>query len=136
MKPRWRVRSLVVLTALLCLGLAGYAGQIQVSKRLGRRMHREAGAHGAGSVKPIIEQTLWEWQHTGWSGRADPLFGGHWYDVSGIAWLPRRTYYEFLKLYTGEDLGNDPDAWEAWFKAHPNLVWDEKQKRLVETPKP
>lgn len=29
------------------------------------------------------------------------------------------------------DLGNAPDAWEAWFRAHPNLVWDEKQKRLV-----
>jgi hypothetical protein len=33
---------------------------------------------------------------------------------------------------TGQDLGNNPDAWDAWFKAHPNLVWDEQQKRLVE----
>ena len=36
---------------------------------------------------------------------------------------------------TGQDLGNDPDAWEAWFKAHPGLVWDPVRQRLVEPPK-
>ena len=37
-----------------------------------------------------------------------------------------------MAILTGQNLGNDPSAWEAWFKAHPNLVWDPKQKRLVE----
>ncbi len=47
-------------------------------------------------------------------------------------WIPRRMLYEFCKLMTLQDLGNDPNAWEAWFKAHPDLVWDEKLECLVE----
>ena len=47
----------------------------------------------------------------------------------------KRTYYELFKSMATQEMGNDPDVWEAWFKTHPNLVWDDKQKRLVE-PKP
>jgi hypothetical protein len=49
-------------------------------------------------------------------------------------WIPRRAWYELLCLLTGADCGDDPSAWEAWFHAHPNLVWDEKLNRLVDTP--
>ncbi len=37
-----------------------------------------------------------------------------------------------MKLISGVDVGNDPGAWEAWFKAHPHLVWDEQKGRLAE----
>jgi hypothetical protein len=49
-----------------------------------------------------------------------------------MTWMPRRGYYEFFRLATAQDLQAIPDAWEAWFMAHPNLVWDEKQMRLVD----
>ena len=42
-------------------------------------------------------------------------------------------FREALIMRAGFDLGDDPDTWETWFQTHPNLVWDEKRKRLVET---
>ena len=80
-------------------------------------------------VKDGAQRYLDEWKKAPWYG--------HWgvylwsLSVRG-SWRPRRVYYEYLKYRSGLDLGNDPSAWEAWFKAHPNLVWDPKLKRLVE----
>ncbi|GEM_PF-5680581 len=48
----------------------------------------------------------------------------------------RRMRYELAKTCTGLDLGNNPDAWEAWFRVHPDLIWDAGQKRLLDPVKP
>ena len=68
------------------------------------------------------------WRSMPWQGWIEAR------DPNRKEWHPKRFYYEFFVLLTGQHLGNDPDAWEAWFKAHPNLIWDEKQKRLVDRP--
>ncbi len=77
------------------------------------------------------------WRRAPWWGEwvSDPavnIFSGERRRV----WLPRRFYYERLKALSGEDVGADPSAWENWIIAHPNLVWDEKQGRLMVSAKP
>ena len=136
---RWAVRSLVVLTALLCLGTAGYAGQAWWARRQAHDL--VDGYEGPGWLCIALEMTapggrrdaysaVWfgnriaEWRSKPWYGTWRQFFG----------WCPRRTFYEALRLLTAQDFGNDPDAWEAWFKAHPDLVWDDKLKRLVDKP--
>ena len=131
----WGVRVLVVLTVLLCLGMGGYAGQVWWAKRIAERVFQEEARH---PFRPFLDYShdpkfvrcnrVWfQWDEAPWYGMyvEDKI-----YFKDG--WVPRRTFYELLKLLTGEDLGNDPSVWEAWFRAHPDLVWDEKLKRLVE----
>jgi len=127
----WLVRFRIVLAALLCLGVAAYAGQMWQAKRV-------ASIRAAlwGMQIPLTRyrsdaekfgELLREWRRSSWHGK--------WFRGSGkLRWIPRRTHYEEMKLITGQDLGNDPAAWESWFKTHPNLVWDERQKRLAEGP--
>ena len=138
MKSRWLVRSLVILTALLCLGTAGYAGQVWWARQnvlheivnMNFKMNAEEEANWDGSVEAqqqatarVLSLEIQFWQEC--------PFYGRWY---GSQWYPRRTHFEVLRCITGLDLPNDPSAWESWFKAHPNLVWEEKRKRLVEAP--
>ena len=128
---RWLVRSLVVLTALLCLGTVGYAGQVWWARKIARAVIEDPsnGWPSAHSVPP--ENCLQEWREIPWYGMTHPFTSSNGFCP---AWIPSRTGREILVLLTGVDLGSDPDAWEAWFKDHPNLVWDEKLKRLVEPP--
>ena len=142
MSRQWLVRSLVVLTALLCLGLAGYGGQVLWAKRVGTsqaaldashqvtdlhiEFHRIDGTEESRSIASEGANAIRLWRNYPRWGKWNWIRGG---------WFPRRAYYEFLKRETGEDLGNDPDPWEAWFKEHPHLIWDETLNRLVE-PKP
>jgi hypothetical protein len=132
MKSPRLVRSIVVLTVLLCLGVAGYAGQTWWARRCGAELgywddsQEERGFGGPIVFAPhgpswTVQEFLGHWQDCPWYG---------WRDRYG--YYPRRTYYEFLIRITTQRLPNDPDAWEAWFKAHPHLVWDEKQMRLVD----
>ncbi len=134
------VRLAVVATALLCLGAASYAGQvwwaISVSDRFLALI--ESKKDGAFWGKVHWRRVANDWKATPWYG----MFQGHLYlpgDEGGInlgiescAWIPRRTYYEIMSALTEGPAPNNPAAWEAWFKAHPDLVWDEKQRRLVD----
>ncbi len=142
---RWVVRSLVVLTALLCLGVVGYFGQVWWASHLASKrypiFHFEivtAGITTGGETvlglgfsdpKPdaILASHLRMWRRTPWYGSYEPL-------GTGICWIPPGYYLDMLKRVTGQDLPNNPDVWEAWFNTHPNLVWDEKLKRLVDKP--
>ena len=137
--PRLLASSGVVLTALLCLGLAGYAGQVWWARRLVLQDARYSGpgrpdSHGRHiSSGPQVHYFIDSWRGTPWYGILVVSGTGF---PRAIRWFPRRIWFERLKLFTGQSLPEDPDAWEAWFKAHPNLVWDEKRKRLVEGPTP
>jgi hypothetical protein len=64
------------------------------------------------------------WRDCPWYGRWDREFSPRW--------VPRRTCYEAIRKTTGLDMPNDVKIWGAWFKAHPHLVWDDKQKKLVD----
>ena len=134
---RWIPRALVVLTALICLGVGGYAGQGWWARKIandhapffycegagGRGVN--AHAHHSG----IHLDLLRSWRGCPWYGER-----GWFSDSNGKVWIPRRYYRESLIVLTLQDLGNDPTAWETWFNAHPNLVWDEDQERLVDRP--
>ena len=140
--PRWLVRTGVVLTALLCLGMAGYLGQTWRARRLAT-LWAETYSHVApqGMRQANASSWLYDWNNTPWYGKwgGAPLLIDIGDDTphqfimytGKRRWIPRRTYYELLMLVTGQDLGNDPSPWESWFKAHPNLVWNEKLKRLA-----
>ena len=126
-KSRWLVRSLVILTALLCII---YVGQVWLAKRVAKGMYQDACTwQASGQNCPEIPDVLDEWRSTPWSGKS-PMITMHWYSYAAFP-MPRRTFYDFLCLYTGLDFGNDPSAWEAWFKTHPNPMWDDKRKKLV-----
>ena len=162
---RWFPRALVVLTVLVCLGVGGYAGQVWWARRMAEDIITTTfSIPGFNLVQPGLDLD-WphslkkEWGDVPWYGRFG-CFGVNFHTIqkkaimgrpaSGVigtthsspyihlnswVWHPRRTYFEVLKLMTGESLPNDPSAWETWFETHPDLVWDEKRKRLVE-PKP
>ena len=132
MRSRWLPRVLVALTVLVCLGAVGYAGQILLARRC-------AVSALDGYVKNALENGRWTGQQYGlecirgwrltppwgqWLGRQNP----------SLVWCPHRTVHELLTLMTGQALPNDPDAWEAWFQAHPDLAWDKEHKRLVDRP--
>ena len=134
MRRRTRVILLVAL-GLEVLGYGGWLGQVWWAKRLVSAMLGGSPtnyiinlctSHGKGDASNDVElMYASQWKEAPWYGHL----------LNGNCWWPRRFYYEFFCRLTGLDLGNNPSAWEAWFKAHPNLVWDEKLKRLVE-PKP
>ena len=127
------VRTGVGLTALLCLGTAGHAGQTWWARRIALRDAQFLGAprlSSDGRRELPNEQGAYfldSWRKTPWYGI--PFAGG------SDLWMPRRVWYERLRLLTGQDFGPELGAWEAWFKAHPVLVWDPKLKHLVE-PRP
>ena len=82
----------------------------------------------------LLLSMMTDWETCPWYGRQvfNDVSDERWKTWLAMPRWPRSAYYELAKLLTGQDLPNDPDAWKAWFKAHPNLVWDNKQKRLVE----
>ena len=137
MKSRWLVRSMVVLTALLCLGTAGYCGQVWYAKRLAREalrysLWRISGLPpDRGKAEQFVGDTLAQWRDTPWYGW---LFSeGKWcFGVDDALWIPKRAYYEEFKLVSGDDVGNDPSAWETWFRAKPALLFDMERNRLVQ----
>ena len=120
---RWLPRALVVFTVLICLGVGGYAGQVWVV-----RMSASDAVERGRKIGRFedLQSICGIWRKTPWYG--------FWFWDGEHGWWPRRSHYEILKMLTGLDLGNDPAAWEAWIKAHPNLVWDEKRKQLVDAP--
>ena len=125
---RLAVRLSVVLTALLCLGVFGYAGQVWWAKRTSSLILikiREPAIHSKGPyvTRFVDDDYVSRWKDCPWYGQ--------WHRG---AWLPRRAYYEKAMTLTGQSLPNSPIVWQAWFKAHPDLVWDRQQMRLVETP--
>ena len=145
MKRLWP-RLALILTAFLCLGTAGYAGRAWWAKENARDCYRS----NRSIAHPIPMDLVVSWKLAPWvgdmgdpgalsfaGGDFGPSFPTHACGLWSIRhpfrkyWFPRRTYYELLKIVTGLDLGNNPATWEAWFKTHPNLVWDVKRKRLV-----
>ena len=109
------VRSLVVLTALLCLGMAGYGGQVWWAKELAAEF-RYSFLEGADDPSPSKHVLVRVWKTVPWYGEVAPraapsMFSG---ERAGRSWMPRRTYYELMKRRTARDLGNDPGAWEKW----------------------
>ncbi len=129
MKSRWFVRSLVALTATFCLGVGGYAGQVWWAKRVAFQVRTEGFPQGN------AEDT------SGWLGVWGTFIGYlatwercPWYGFcEGGRWIPRRTFYEFFRAATGQDLPDDPAAWRSWLNgAQSGLAWDDKQKRFVE----
>jgi hypothetical protein len=139
MRGKATVLLAVLLTAFLCLGTVGYAGQIWWARRLVLKYPIPFpmscwGGREKDEVAVLSSINLW--RSTPWWGvwtcdNNDEVFAKR----RTYVWVPRRFYLERLKSVSPEDVGDNPSAWEAWFKAHPNLIWDEKQKRLVE-PKP
>ena len=119
-RPRASLTPLLLfLLALLALG--GYAGQAWWAKRVAWMAQQALEASSARAPRDY-RFVVATWRQAPWYGEWDPRYG----------WIPRRARYEFARLVTGRDLGDDPDAWEAWFREHPNLVWDAKGKRLVD----
>jgi len=134
---RWSVRLAVVLTALLCLGVAGYVGQTRRGERIASLFVDTYGAYPPtwnrnACPEPSVSDVVWRWRRCPWYGECVnvPLQSG-----TNYTWVPRSAYLAYAVKITGLDLGNDPSAWEVWFQTHPNLVWDERLKRLVE-PRP
>lgn len=131
---KWTPRFLVLLCALLALGTATYFWQASMAKKVGHEMYLDWSANGPrakqmskdGLPYVVIGDQLAQW-------RLYPWFGIPGADTKHL-WIPKRSFHVFFMKMTGKTLPNDPDAWEAWFKAHPDLIWDEKRKRLVETP--
>ena len=132
MNPRTR-RILIAVLCLEVLAYGGWLGQVWWARRLVdetlegpfnnfRFLFFESHIKGGASNDTELMFVQY-WKET-------PCFGS-W---GGSRWLPRRFYFEFFRRVTCLDLPNEPSAWEAWFKAHPNLVWDEKRKRLVDFP--
>ncbi len=131
MKP-WLARSLLALTSLLVMGVAGCAGQVWWSKRVANSAYGgicafDENSYGASPYCMGSEGFFAAWRGCPWWGSLgeNPRAGG-------LRWHPRRIYLEHVRHISGLDLPNDPDACEAWFRLHPDLVWDEKQKRLVD----
>ena len=40
----------------------------------------------------------------------------------GRRYIPKETAYEYLKKHTGQDFGEDFDAWEQWIRDHPRSI--------------
>ena len=136
------VRACVVLVALGCLLLTGHAGLSWWARRVALE-HREEGFVPT-TCSAYLSRTGWQHQTqlkialAEW--RAIPWYGAtfKWRDLSSSGqyssywrWVPARAHYEMLKLITGQDLGNDPSAWEAWSGLHPDLVWVDGLFRFV-----
>jgi len=122
---------------VLVLGVAGYAGQVWWARRIKCQLpyHRQLLAWNITDAESVVQWTLAGWRRSPWWGEWVCDNNDPFAPQKTHVWVPRRFYYERFRVISGDDVGNDPDAWEAWFKAHPNLEWDETQKRLVE-PKP
>jgi len=127
---RRTIRIVVILTALLCLGLAGYEVQVWWAGRVARKvlpiLHPFEDLPKGTTPVSCILGCIHDARRLPWYGR--------WYGFKHgpAVWMPKRTYSELLRLTTGQDFGENLDTWEAWLKAHPDLIWDEKLKRLVE----
>lgn len=148
----WLPRTLVLLSALLVLGTAAQALQVQHARRaadrvaawctLMQRRHVEAPGFWTRDVD-WARCIRMEWREVPWYGRRRSAIyvwfkngssssWGEGLSNDQACWHPKRSYYEILLRQTGLGLPNDPDAWEAWFRAHPDAVWDEASRRLVE----
>ena len=149
-----KVKVLVIGTALLCLGVGGYAGQVWWAKETASR---------PGPILPVAQfswfqaletrqtqgRTVQGYPHRYVSAVAElehwqdcPWFGEIVRDAflidEGPYWRPKRAGYEILKSMTGEALPDDPAIWEAWFKSHPDWGWekDETPQKVAEYFKP
>ena len=118
--------TLVLLTALLCLGTTGYAEQTRRAKETAASLSpwwqngRRNVVYGAAPLVRPIGAFLAEWRRCPWYGTG----------MDG-RWMLKRTYREILVRLTGLDLGDDPAIWSAWFDAQPVLMWDDRAGRLV-----
>lgn len=136
------IRSLLLLTAALCLGLAGHtaqswwakrlAGKVCVTSRsrsydaLGRIVCIKDSILGVAGDKgrdaaPLLKSLVEDWRKTPWWGAYTSHHG----------WMPRRTYHEVLGRLTEKTLPSDPAAWEAWLAGQQGLVWDATLERVV-----
>ena len=116
---RRAAKALVVLTALVCALVGGYAGHVWWARRLARE-------HLPGLLRSsTLSDFFTQWRECPWYG-----LRGRGPDP----WIPRRTFRELLVAATGQDLGDDPEAWKGWFRQHPVLIWDKKFGHLVDKP--
>lgn len=124
------VLSLVILT-VLCLGMGGYVFQAFRAGRIAQERYQRLIS------PPYINQfncsilgcgaLLRTWTECPWYGRRPEKWDSDW---KHYGWIPRRTYYELLKLMTQKDLGDSPAAWDVYFRAHPNQIWDGRMLRM------
>ncbi len=130
-----RRRLAVFVTGLLLLCVGVYFGQVWWARHLAKEVASRPWI--VRGFSKHVSGEIWRWRETPWYGELNlspgMLLALHKRRTSlWTLWYPRRCQGEFFALMTGQDLPCDPDAWEAWFKAHPNLVWDPKQERMVE----
>ena len=144
---RWLVRTGVALTALLCLGVAGYAGQVWWAREVAKKLPSPLYETGILRVRDRTtfqeDDTLEEdedyacilstWKTWPWHGRFEL---SRFITVRTNAWIPRRAFREVLTAHFGVDLGDDPSAWESWIRSHPILLWDKQEKRYVARARP
>ncbi len=135
MKSRWFVRAILVLTVVLCIGTACYTAQAWWAKQIASEeclqdvwfSHEEGLCLFTGYACDHSIPVLPWWRECPWYG----VFGRDATLQRKRSWLPRRTFREILVRATRRDFGDDPAAWEGWFKAHPDVVWDSAQGGLV-----
>lgn len=132
-------RALVVLTVLVVLGAGGYAGQVWWARSVAQwdwdstcamifpDGHDEPQINPGGylTADTFVGGAILMWKDVPWYGQIEAC------SPNMKFWVPRRRIYELLRLATGEQYQNDPESWESWLKAHPDLVWVEKVKRAV-----
>ncbi|GEM_PF-1126001 len=126
-----RVRWLVGVTVAACLLTAAILAERWQARRIASGdaywIVFDQGGLGIGwcDVPPNCgggeELLLPSWRNCSWVGFR-----------AGKTWIPRSAYPEILARITGQRLPDDPAAWDVWLAAHPDLVWDEGTRRLVE----
>ena len=138
-------KVLVGLTALTCLGVGGYAGQVWWARRMAARVTdpKDLG-HRRVLGQCRLGHYFSTWRECPTWGRWSETFdyyksndgSSYFLKLGHRCWIPRRTYWEALRIVFGQDFGDDPDLWEAWFESHSHHIWSEKRKQWVEAPKP
>ncbi len=146
-------RILIAVLVLEVLAYGGYLGLIWRARHVAQRWvddgHDQHLICFATFGPPVLDsedggnhiEFVDAWREIPWYGTWSNRYG----------YEPKRSRFEYLKLVTGQNLHNDPSvwknwlnqtdeaywdgkrlvSWDAWFKANPDRIWDDRLKRLV-----
>lgn len=135
-------RLVMALSALLCLGGLGYVAYVGWARKQARvywdtmlanpqPLSRQLDGHAR--LHQHLRDWASTWERCPWHGE----FSGDWVpwhrNRPGY-WLPKRQFYETLQLMIALPIPEDAGAFARWLDEHPNLVWDDTLKRVVEPP--